>query len=311
MAEKLLIIGGSGYLGSVLTDYLLRNSNMKIDVVDNLFYKQNSLASNCRFKNFEFEFGDITDFSYINKKTSKYDIIIPLAAIVGAPACDALPAYSKLLNYDSYVNLSKSISKNQLIIFPTTNSGYGIGGTEEVTEDSPLNPISLYAKLKNEVEKIFLNYNNVVSLRLATVFGVSPRMRDDLLVNDFVKKSCEDGYIVLFQQNFRRNFIHILDVARTFNFSILNFEKMKGQSFNVGLSSANLTKLQLAEKIKNYLPNLEILSANFAEDPDKRDYVVSNNKLESLGWKPSISIEEGIQELIKYYQLLTNKNSNI
>ena len=239
------------------------------------------------------------------------DIIIPLAAIVGAPACDALPAYTKLLNYDAYVNLSKSISKNQLLIFPTTNSGYGIGGTEEVTEDSPLNPISLYAKLKNEVEKIFLNYNSVVSLRLATVFGVSPRMRDDLLVNDFVKKSCEDGYLVLFQQNFRRNFIHILDVARTFNFSILNFEKMKGQSFNVGLSSANLTKLQLAEKIKNYLPNLEILSANFAEDPDKRDYVVSNNKLESLGWKPSISIEEGIQELIKYYQLLTNKNSNI
>ena len=169
----------------------------------------------------------------------------------------------------------------------------------------------MYAKLKNEIEQILIENNNVVSLRLATVFGVSPRMRDDLLVNDFVKKSCNDGYLLLFQENFRRNFIHILDVAKTFNFSIQNYSKMKSQPFNVGLSTANLTKLELANKIKTFLPNLEILSSNFKEDQDKRDYIVSNKKLESIGWKPSVSLEEGIKELIKYYSLLRSGFSNI
>tara|TARA_A100001011_G_scaffold358511_1_gene404313 strand:+ start:297 stop:1232 length:936 start_codon:yes stop_codon:yes gene_type:complete len=308
---KVLIIGGSGYLGSTLSSYLLENTDYYVDVIDNLFYKQNSLNLNCKYKQFSFEFGDFTDPNYIKRKISQYDIIIPLAAIVGAPACDLQPSYTKLLNYDSYLNLSKNLSKDQLLIFPTTNSGYGVGGKKQVTEESPLKPISSYAKLKNKIEKVFLEDNSVVSLRLATVFGVSPRMRDDLLVNDFVKKSCNDGYIVLFQENFRRNFIHVIDVAKTFHFSILNFHKMKNQSYNVGLSSANLTKIQLAKKIKKYIPNLQILSSNYTEDPDKRDYIVSNKKLESLGWVPSQNIDDGINELIKYYNLIINKNSNI
>ncbi len=311
MSNKVLIIGGSGYLGSTLSSFLLNNTDYRVDVIDNLFYKQNSLNLNCKYKKFNFEFGDFTDFDYIKRKISQYDIIIPLAAIVGAPACNLQPSYTKLLNYDSYLNLSKNLSKNQLLIFPTTNSGYGVGGKNKVTEKSPLNPISSYAKFKNKIEKVFLENNNVVSLRLATVFGVSPRMRDDLLVNDFVKKSCNDGYIVLFQENFRRNFIHVIDVAKTFHFSILNFHKMKNQSYNVGLSSANLTKIQLANKIKKYIPNLQILSSNYTEDPDKRDYIVSNKKLESLGWSPSQNIDDGINELIKYYNLIINKNSNI
>ena len=189
MSDKLLILGGSGYLGSVISDYFLQNTDFKIDVIDNLYYNQNSLSLNCRYENFNFEYGDITDFDYINKKISKYDIIIPLAAIVGAPACDLSPSYAKNLNYNAYINLSKNLGNDQIVVFPTTNSGYGIGGKDELSEDAPLNPISLYAKLKNEIEQILIENNNVVSLRLATVFGVSPRMRDDLLVNDFVKKS--------------------------------------------------------------------------------------------------------------------------
>ena len=311
MSDKLLILGGSGYLGSVISDYFLQNTDFKIDVIDNLYYNQNSLSLNCRYENFNFEYGDITDFDYINKKISKYDIIIPLARIVGAPACDLSPSYAKNLNYNAYINLSKNLGNDQIVVFPTTNGGYGIGGKDELSEDAPLNPISLYAKLKNEIEQILIENNNVVSLRLATVFGVSPRMRDDLLVNDFVKKSCNDGYLLLFQENFRRNFIHILDVAKTFNFSIQNYSKMKSQPFNVGLSTANLTKLELANKIKTFLPNLEILSSNFKEDQDKRDYIVSNKKLESIGWKPSVSLEEGIKELIKYYSLLRSGFSNI
>ena len=311
MSDKLLILGGSGYLGSVITNYFLQNTNFKIDVIDNLYYNQNSLTLNCRYEKFNFEYGDITDFNYINKKIPKYDIIIPLAAIVGAPACDLSPEYAKNLNYNAYINLSKNLGNDQIVVFPTTNSGYGIGGKDELSEDAPLNPISLYAKLKNDIEQFLISNNNVVSLRLATVFGVSPRMRDDLLVNDFVKKSCNDGYLLLFQENFRRNFIHILDVAKTFDFSIQNYSKMKSQSFNVGLSEANLTKLELANKIKTFLPNLEILSSNFKEDQDKRDYIVSNKKLESFGWKPSISLEEGIKELIKYYNLLISNYSNV
>ena len=298
--NKVLITGGAGYLGSVLTKFLLEK-DYKVTVIDNLMYNQNSLNDCCNFEKFDFINGDICDYSLINQNIAKNDIIIPLAAIVGAPACDKNTSLAKMVNYDAHINIIKNSSNNQKIIFPNTNSGYGI-------ENSDLKPVSLYGKLKVDVDKAFLDNQNSVTLRLATVFGVSPRMRTDLLVNDFVLRSFKDGFLILFEENFRRNFIHIRDIANTFLFCIDNFEKMKSQAFNVGLSSANLTKRQLAEKIKVYLPNTFIHSSNIGKDPDKRDYIVSNKKLENLGWKPKFEIDYGIKELIKCYKFLDLKN---
>ena len=306
--NKVLITGGAGYLGSVLTKFLLEK-DYKVTVIDNLMYNQNSLNDCCNFEKFDFINGDICDYSLINQNIAKNDIIIPLAAIVGAPACDKNTSLAKMVNYDAHINIIKNSSNNQKIIFPNTNSGYGIGKKDDFCdENSDLKPVSLYGKLKVDVEKAFLDNQNSVTLRLATVFGVSPRMRTDLLVNDFVLRSFKDGFLILFEENFRRNFIHIRDIANTFLFCIDNFEKMKSQAFNVGLSSANLTKRQLAEKIKVYLPNTFIHSSNIGKDPDKRDYIVSNKKLENLGWKPKFEIDYGIKELIKCYKFLDLKN---
>jgi nucleoside-diphosphate-sugar epimerase len=234
-----------------------------------------------------------------------YDIIIPLAAIVGAPACKFNPTLTRSVNYDAHMNIVKNISADQKVLFPTTNSGYGIGEKDNYcTEDTPLRPISEYGKTKVEIEKAFLDKGNSITFRLATVFGMSPRMRMDLLVNDFVYKAVADGAIVLFQEHFRRNYIHVRDVTMAFLFGINNYEKMKGEPYNVGLSSANLTKRELCEKIKEYVPNLYIHAAEIGEDPDKRDYIVSNKKIEALGWKPSHKLSDGIQELIKGYKII-------
>ena len=310
--EKILITGGAGYLGSVITNLLLKQG-YAVTVYDSLLFKQNSLNNCCVYKNFEFIHGDINDHAKVINLIKSNDIIIPLAAIVGAPACDQDKDLTKRVNYESQINISKNTSKNQLIIYPNTNSGYGVGDKNEFCdEETPLNPISLYGKLKVEIEKYFIDNNNAVTLRLATVFGVSPRMRTDLLVNDFVLKSVKDGYLILFEQNFRRNYIHIQDVAKTFLFAINNFNLMKNKSYNVGLSSANLTKKELAEAIKKHVPNLYIHSSNIKEDPDKRDYIVSNKKLESLGWSPDFNLDDGIKELIKCYKFLEiYRNKNI
>lgn len=310
--EKILITGGAGYLGSVITNLLLKKG-YAVTVYDSLVFKQNSLNNCCVYKNFDFIHGDINDHAKVINLIKSNDIIIPLAAIVGAPACDQNKDLTKRVNYDSQINISKNTSKNQLIIYPNTNSGYGVGDKNEFCdEETPLNPISLYGKLKVEIEKYFIDNNNAVTLRLATVFGVSPRMRTDLLVNDFVLKSVKDGYLILFEQNFRRNYIHIQDVAKTFLFAINNFNLMKNKSYNVGLSSANLTKRELAEAIKKHVPNLYIHSSNIKEDPDKRDYIVSNKKLESLGWSPDFNLDDGIKELIKCYKFLEiYRNKNI
>ena len=309
--EKILITGGAGYLGSVLTNILLKEG-YAVTVYDNLLFKQNSLNNCCHYKNFDFIYGDINNHIEINNQIKLNDIIIPLAAIVGAPACEQNVELTRQVNYDAQINISKNISKNQLVIYPNTNSGYGIGKTDEFCdEDTPLKPISLYGKLKVQIERFFLDNNNAVTLRLATVFGVSPRMRTDLLVNDFVLKAVKDGYLILFEQNFRRNYIHIQDVARTFLFALNNFNLMKNNAYNVGLSSANLTKLELADAIKKHMPDLYIHSSDIKKDPDKRDYIVSNKKLENLGWRPDFSLDDGIKELIKCYKFLEmhiNKN---
>ncbi len=302
--EKVLITGGAGYIGSILTKKLL-DKNYKVTVLDSLIYNQNSLNDCCIYPNFNFINGDICNYSIINDLLKNNDIIIPLAAIVGAPACDRNKSLSKLINLDAHINIIKNLSNNQMIIFPNTNSGYGIGKKNEFCdESSTLNPVSLYGKWKVEVEKELIKINNSISLRLATVFGVSPRMRTDLLVNDFVLRSLKDNFLILFEENFRRNFIHIRDIANTFIFCIENITKLKNDVYNVGLSSANLTKRELAEKIKVHLPKLNIFSSEIAKDPDKRDYVVSNKKLESKGWKTKYTLDDGIIELIKCYKFL-------
>lgn len=304
MSYKILVTGGAGYIGSILVKDLLDNNN-KVTVLDNLLFQQNSLLDCCNYENFKFIKGDICDYDLIKKILPKFDIIIPLAAIVGAPACKKNPTLTKLVNYESYIFLIENLSIDQKVLFPTTNSGYGIGSKSEFcTEDTPLNPISEYGITKVKIEKAFLDRGNSITFRLATVFGMSPRMRMDLLVNDFVYRAVNDKTIVLFEENFRRNYIHVRDVSKAFNFGIKNFDKMKNEPYNVGLSTANLTKIQLAKKIQTYIPNLYIHSSEIGEDIDKRDYMVSNDKIESLGWIPDYSLDHGIEELIKGYKII-------
>jgi nucleoside-diphosphate-sugar epimerase len=302
--QKILVTGGAGYIGSVLVPILL-SQNYKITIVDSLIHGQSSLLDCCANPDFDFVKGDICDNQLMASLIPKHDIIVLLAAIVGAPACKANPALARLVNYDAHMEIIKRISPSQKIIFPNTNSGYGIGEKDGYcTEKTPLKPISDYGIAKVEIEKALLDKGNAVTYRLATVFGTSPRMRMDLLVNDFTYRAYKDRFIILFEEHFRRNFIHIRDVAKAFIFGITNYEKMKGEPYNVGLSSANLTKRQLCEKIKEHVPDFYIHSAPVGEDPDKRDYLVSNKKIESLGWRPDYTLDDGIVELLKAYRIL-------
>lgn len=305
--EKVLITGGAGYLGSTLAEYLLSN-NYKVTIMDNLLYNQLSILHLFKNENFTFIRGDVRDIDALTSLVNSHDVIIPLAAIVGMPACKANPDLAVDVNYKQILTIIEACTNGQKIILPNTNSQYG-SSTSIITEDSPFNPLSLYAKTKCDAEEALLNNGNGVVLRLATVFGVSPRMRIDLLVNDFVYKSIVDGYLVLFEGHFKRNYIHVLDIARTFEFMIRNYNNCKGNAFNVGLSSANLTKLELANKIKEYIPSLVIKQDDFKEDFDKRNYVVSNEKLESQGWQPLYDLDYGIKELLNAYQLIINKNN--
>ena len=302
---KILITGGAGYLGSVLIERLFNNGGVtKLTVYDNLMYNQTSLIHYSWRKNFEFVYGDVRDQEKLSKYVDEADVIIPLAAIVGFPACDRDKDLATAVNYTQVKFICNRIKNtNKKIIYPNTNSGYGIGENGECTEDSPLNPISHYGVTKVNAEREVLNYGGI-SIRLATVFGSSPRMRMDLLVNEFVYKALTDKYITIFEKNFIRNYIHIRDVANTFVYMIENYEKLKGDVFNVGLSNANLSKQQLVEKIKEYVPDFAITYSDYYEDPDKRDYIVSNAKLESLGWTPQYSLDDGIVELIKTYKIL-------
>jgi nucleoside-diphosphate-sugar epimerase len=310
--DKILVIGGAGYIGSVLVPALL-HKGYRTTVLDSLMFNQHSLLDCCANPNFDFIKGDICDESLMSSLVPKFDIIFPLAAIVGAPACRINPSLTRLVNYDAQMMLIKLLSPAQKVIFPTTNSGYGIGEKDKFcTEESPLRPISEYGKMKVDVEKAYIDKGTAITFRLATVFGMSPRMRMDLLVNDFTYRAYKDRFIILFQENFHRNFIHIRDVAKSFIFGLEHYNKMKGHPFNVGLSSANLTKRQLCEKIKEYVPDFYIHSASIGKDPDKRDYIVSNEKIESLGWRPDYTLDDGIKELLKGYNILKpNQFANV
>ena len=304
---KVLITGGAGYLGSNLTRHLLE-AGYTVTVLDNLMYDQVTLLHLFGNPKFQFELGDVRDKKLLQELVGLNDVIIPLAAIVGMPACKANPELTVAVNYQQVADIVEVLRDDQKLILPNTNSQYG-SSDSIITEESPFNPLSLYAKTKCDAENTMLAKGNGVSLRLATVFGVSPRMRTDLLVNDFVYKSVVDGYLVLFEAHFKRNYIHVQDIARTFQFIIENYDKCKGHAFNVGLSTANLSKLELAEKIKSHIPSLVIKQDEFKEDFDKRNYIVSNEKLEALGWKPIYDLDYGIKQLISAYKIVINKNN--
>ena len=312
--NKVLITGGAGYLGSILTQHLLDNGKLpfrnvyRVDVMDNLMYEQTSLLHLCSDERFRFIQHDVTDFGFLKSIVSAYDVVIPLAAIVGGPACDKNKELATKVNFEQIKCIVDNLRDDQKLIMPNTNSQYG-SSKEIITEESPFNPLSHYAVTKCDAEDYIMNSGNGVCLRLATVFGSSPRMRTDLLVNDFVHKALVDGYIILFESHFKRNYIHVKDIANTFLFCIENYDKMKGDVFNVGLSDANLSKLELAETVKKYIHNFVIKEDDYKTDFDNRDYIVSNEKLENLGWKPKYTIEDGINELIYAYQMIIKHNN--
>ena len=310
--QKILITGGAGYVGSVLVPHLL-DKGYQVTVLDNFLFGQNPLLDCCANPNFEVVRADARDEGAVKPLLREVDYIFPLAALVGVPVTQRDKIATVTTNRDSVAMIAKLASKEQRIIFPNTNSGYGVGQKGAYcTEETPVNPLSLYAKTKMEAEKIILERGNAVSLRLATAFGISPRMRIDLLVNDFTYRAVKDRFVVIFEGHYRRNYIHVRDVARAFEHVMDNFEAMKNQAYNVGLSDANISKLQLCAKIKEQVPDFVNLEAPIGEDPDKRDYIVSNEKIEKTGFKPAYSLEMGIKELIKGYQILTNsKYSNV
>ncbi|YAI82323.1 MAG: NAD-dependent epimerase/dehydratase family protein [cyanobacterium endosymbiont of Rhopalodia sterrenbergii] len=303
---KILITGGAGYIGSVLTPILLAKG-YEVTVLDNFMFRQNSLADCCQYDTFNVVRGDCRDESTIKELLQDMDVIIPLAALVGAPLCGRDQVGTQTINYEAVKLICDLASPEQRILMPVTNSGYGIGTSGQYcTEESPLRPISLYGTTKVNAEKTVLERGNSITFRLATVFGMSPRMRVDLLVNDFVYRAFYDRAVVIFEGHFKRNYIHIRDVAKVFVHGIENFESMKGKSYNVGLDDANLSKLELCAEIQKYLPQFVYLEAPIGEDPDKRDYIVSNARILSTGFETDWSLGRGIKELIKGYTILRN-----
>jgi len=306
MAHDILVTGGAGYLGSTLVPELLAAGH-RVTVLDNFMFRQGSLNHVCNHPNFNVVKGDIRIESVLAPLLKKADIVIPLAALVGAPMCNADPVGARTINHDAIQMMLGLMSKDQRVLMPTTNSAYGSGDDNNFcTEESPLKPISLYAREKVAVEDALMRRENAISLRLATVFGMSPRMRVDLLVNDFVHRAVHDRFVVLFEGDFKRNYIHVRDVARAFMHGIEHFDTMRGNIYNVGLSEANVSKRELCQAIQKRLPDFVFLDAPVGKDPDQRNYIVSNAKLEATGFKPQVSLDAGIAELIKGFTMIKN-----
>jgi nucleoside-diphosphate-sugar epimerase len=304
MSHRVLVTGGAGYLGSVLVGQLLQRG-YSVTVVDNLLYGTASLLSYCSHRAFDFELGDVRDEALVRRLVSSHDVIIPLAAIVGMRACQRDPMMAESVNLDAIVTLNRLRSPQQMVIMPCTNSGYGTkSGNVYCTEETPLEPISLYGITKVKAEAELMSRPNSISLRLATVFGPSPRMRLDLLVNDFVYRAVTDGYLVIYEPHFKRNYVHIEDVADCFCFCIEHFDDMKDQVYNFGLNDANLSKAELAATIKEYVPSLYVHYAEIGSDPDRRNYIVSNDKINRRGCAAVRSLSQGIQQLVKAYRML-------
>ena len=304
---KILITGGAGYLGSVFTRNLLKNH--EVIVYDNLMYNQTSLLDLSNNPNFTFHYGDVREWSKLKYLVEQVDIVIPLAALVGFPLCEKDKDLATSINTTQIQNIVDVLSNDQMILYPNTNSGYGTRGEGMVDETNELTPISHYGRTKCEAEDYIINESNGISFRLATVFGVSSRMRTDLLVNDFVYKLLTDRYITLFEHKFVRNFIHIQDVSRAFEYMIDNYYTFNNEIFNLGLSDENITKKQLVEKIQSHIPNTSVNYSDYYVDPDKRDYIVSNEKIEEAGWKPIFTLDDGIKELIQSYKMIVPTQS--
>lgn len=301
---KILVTGGAGYIGSILVPALL-NEGHEVVVLDNFLYGQTSLTDQVINPRLKIIRGDARNEELLKKILPDFNLILPLACLTGAPACDKDPEGSRTLILEGVRFLLKHRRPEQMIIYPNTNSGYGVGQSGiYCSEESPLNPVSLYGRLKVQAEKEILESGNAIALRLATVFGMSPRMRLDLLVNEFVYRAINDRFIVLFEAHFKRNYIHVRDVARAFIHSLENFGSLKNEVYNVGLSSANLSKWELCQEIKKQIPNFYFVEAEIGKDPDQRNYIVSNEKIEKTGFTPKIGLEEGIGELIKGFQII-------
>ncbi len=306
MSYHILVTGGAGYLGSTMVPDLLQQGH-QVTVLDNFMYKQASLNHVCHHPKFSVVKGDIRIESVMAPLIKKADVVIPLAALVGAPMCSQDPVGATTVNHDAIMLMLKLLSKQQMVLMPTTNSAYGTGDKDNFcTEESPLNPISLYAKEKVGIEKELMQRENAISFRLATVFGMSPRMRIDLLVNDFTYRAVYDRFVVLFESSFKRNYVHVRDISRVFQHGIEHFDTMKGQIYNVGLSDANVSKRELCEHIQEQVPDFVFVDAPVGKDPDQRNYIVSNAKIESTGFKPMYSLDAGISDLIKGYTMIKN-----
>ncbi len=309
---KIMVTGGAGYIGSVLVPALLGRGH-EVIVIDNFMYNQPSLLDCCNDENLTIVRGDARDKTLVSKILKKADAIFPLACLTGAPLCSKDPIGARTTNFDAIKMILEMRSIDQMIIFPTTNSGYGIGQKDVYcTEETPLNPISLYGRLKVDIERLILEAGNSITLRLATVMGISPRMRLDLLVNDFTYRAVNDRFLVLFEPHFKRNYVHVRDVTKAFIHCLDNFDRMKDEPYNVGLSDANISKWELCEEIKKQVPDFYFKEAEIGEDPDKRDYVVSNAKIEATGFNPDFSLQRSIAELIKGYQVIKrNQFANV
>jgi len=306
LKEKVLVTGGAGYIGSILVDDLI-NNGYKVTVLDNFMYKQSSLNHLCKFDEFSVINNDVRNENLVKSLLEAHKIVIPLAAYVGAPLCSKDPVGARSVNHDAIEFMIKNLKNDHKIIMPTTNSAYGSGDDNNLCDEkTKLNPISNYAKDKVEIENKLLNLTSAVSLRLATVFGMSPRMRLDLLVNDFTYRAFHDRFVVLFESHFKRNYIHVRDVSRAIIHSLKNYESMKNNIYNVGLDSANISKKELCEKISEYIPDFYFTDGSDHKDPDQRNYIVSNEKIKKTGFKPNYSLDDGIIELIKGYNMIKN-----
>jgi nucleoside-diphosphate-sugar epimerase len=304
MAIRVLVTGGAGYIGSILSEHLL-DAGYRVTVLDRLLWNQNGPFHLCNNRHYEFVRGDGRDEGLVGRLVKTVDAIIPLAAIVGAPACDSDPWIAESTNLGAIRLINRLRSTSQPVIYPNTNSGYGAkSGDVYCTEETPLDPISLYGRTKVDAEAELLATPNTVSLRLATVFGMSPRMRLDLLVNHFVYTAVTDGYVVIFERHFKRNYIHVRDVADAFLHALKNSSSMQGKSFNAGLDAANLSKEELARKIAEHVPGFHIQYSEVGSDPDKRNYIVSNARLKAAGFEATRGLDDGIIELIKGYRMM-------